>query len=54
MSNATLMERIIDAVDKDDYESAEALVELGNYLEACFYWTEDTDEAELFVEGEGI
>ena len=51
--NNTLMERIIDAVNNDDYESAEALVELGNYLEACFFWTEDSDE-EVFIEGEGI
>lgn len=51
MSNTTLMERIIDAVDRDDYESAEALVELGNYLEACFFWS---DAEEEFAEGEGI
>ena len=51
--NLTLMERIIDAVNDDDYASAEALVELGNYLEACYFWTEDTDE-EIFIEGEGI
>lgn len=51
--NQTLMERIIDAVNDDDYESAEALVELGNYLEACYFWTEDADE-EVFIEGEGI
>ena len=51
--NQTLMERIIDAVNEDDYESAEALVELGNYLEACYFWTEDADE-EVFIEGEGI
>ena len=51
--NQTLMERIIDAVNEDDYESAEALVELGNYLEACYFWTEDADE-ESFIEGEGV
>lgn len=51
--NQTLMERIVAAVDADDYASAEALVELGNYLEACFYWTEDSNE-EVFIEGEGI
>lgn len=51
--NQTLMERIIDAVNDDDHASAEALVELGNYLEACYFWTEDADE-EVFIEGEGI
>ena len=51
--NNTLMERIIDAVNNDDYESAEALVDLGNYLEACYFWSEDHDE-EVFIEGEGI
>ena len=51
--NTTLMERIIDAVNDDDYESAEALVELGNYLEACYFWSEDADE-EAFIDGEGI
>ena len=51
--NNTLMERIIDAVNNDDHESAEALVDLGNYLEANFLWSENYDE-EVFVEGEGI
>ena len=51
--NNTLMERIIDAVNNDDHESAKALVDLGNYLEACFFWNEDSDE-EDFIEGEGI
>ena len=51
--NQTLMERIVAAVDADDFASAEALVELGNYLEACYFWTEDDDE-EVFIEGEGI
>ena len=51
--NLALMERIIDAVNDDDYASAEALVELGNYLEACFFWSEDADE-EVYIEGEGI
>ena len=46
-NNITLMERIIDAVNNDDKASAEALVELGNYLEACFFWTEDELEDEL-------
>ena len=53
MSNLTLMERIIDAVNNDDHESAEALVELGNYLEACFFWTDDANE-ESFTDGGGI
>ena len=51
--NQTLMERIIDAVNDDDHESAKALVELGNYLESCFFWDDDTDE-EVYVEGEVI
>lgn len=51
--NLTLMERIIDAVNDDDYASAEALVELGNYLEACYFWSDEADE-EAFIEGEGI
>ena len=51
--NQTLMERIIDAVNDNDHESAKALVELGNYLEACYYWTEDVN-VEAFIEGEGI
>ena len=44
IETVTLMERIIDAVNNEDRESAEALVELGNFLEACFFWTEDEEE----------
>ena len=43
----------IYAVNRDDHESARALVDLGNHLEACFFWTEDADE-ESFIEGEGV
>lgn len=37
-TDLTLMERIIYAVEMDDHETAEALVDLGNYLEEMYSW----------------
>ncbi len=36
--NETTVERIMAYVEKNDYEKAETLAALADYLEECFLW----------------
>ena len=37
-TNETLVERIMTYVDKGQYEEAETLATLADYLEECYLW----------------
>ena len=39
--NATTVERLAHYVDVGDYEKAEALAALAEYLEDCYHWQVD-------------
>ena len=46
MDNRTSEERLIDYVENDEIEKAEALVTVVEYLEECLLWDIEFDTAE--------
>ena len=44
MDNRTSEERLVDYVNNEDYEKAEALVAVVDYLEECWLWDIEFDQ----------